>query len=139
MSDDVKRRVVYVRMALRLETADQLVELDWIAPSQWHAFRKAAGPDHYALGFTPPYLVGGRLRVFACAEVLAAAAEHLEDRRFFEYVSGVRTHIHLHISQMEVLDLHPELVEVGVLAEQRSLVDLDFSVYESVRQRVEAQ
>lgn len=131
------QRMTYVRDCLNLELADQRIELAWVDGRTWSrpTIVRDAG-EHYGMGFTPPFLLHDQFMVFACAEVLVDAADHLDDEDFFAYVRTIAAHLRLHIIEMErtLADVHPELVELGVLASQRATTP-ESGVYDSVRDR----
>lgn len=130
-------RIAYIRMFLTSGLAEQGVRVTWVRKVFWDrpSFTRVSG-DHHPMGFSPAGLLDGALYAFVCAEVLVERTAHLSDESFIDFVDSVRTHLHLHISQLG-LDMPEDLLEVAVLAMQREITGLDFDLYESIARGAE--
>jgi hypothetical protein len=134
MTDEqASRRIAYVHASLALEYAFGAA---FVLPDVWDraAMVTAAGADHHHLGFTPPAIgPAGRPSlgplVLVCAEVLVGRTTDLTEPEFFRFIDSVVLHLHLHVVELAG-DAPTEATEAAVLAEQATVVDRDFALYE---------
>lgn len=145
MTDDqTARRIAYVRNFFASgdpapwSPGDPPIAVIFVVPEVW---RNGPGilrgatfcGDHFDLGFTAPNLrpSDGRFLSFMCAEVLVAKTVGLTEPEFFSYVDSVKLHITLHLIELD--EGTPfEDHEAAVLAEQRTVTEHDFALYERV-------